>query len=52
MEEPAGGSAIGFGRAVGFVLAVETAKHIVLRRPLHIIANKKIEQPVAIVIEP
>ena len=52
MKEPARRPAIRFGRAVGFVLTVEAAEYVVLRRPLHIVADKKIEQPIAIVIEP
>jgi hypothetical protein len=34
------------------VLAVKAAEDIALRRPLHIVADKKIEQAVAVVIEP
>ena len=52
VEEPAGFAAVGFGRAVGFMLSVEAAEDVVLGRPLHIIADEKIEQAVAIVIEP
>ena len=52
VKEPAGFSAIGFGRAIGFMLAVEAAKYVVLGRPLDIVADKKIEQPVAVVIKP
>ena len=43
---------ISLGRAVGFVLSIHTAKHIVLGRPVHVVAHKQIEQAVAIVIEP
>src|SRR5882762_170540 len=39
-KQPAGLSAIGFGCAVRLVLAVETAKHIVLGRPLYVVADK------------
>ena len=52
VKEPAGGAAIGFGRAIGFVLAVEAAENVVLRRPLHVIADEQVEQAIAIVVEP
>src|SRR6266404_1495431 len=51
-EKPAGFSAVGFGRAVGFIFSVQAAKDIVFWRPVHIIAYEKIEMAVAIVIEP
>src|SRR5437870_1051706 len=51
MEEPASIAAIRFRRAIGFVRAVEAAKNIVLGRPAHIIADEKIKQAVAVVIE-
>src|SRR5882724_3407170 len=34
------------------MFAVETTKHIVIGRPLHIVADEQIEQAVAVVIEP
>src|SRR5580700_9265843 len=34
------------------MLAVQAAEHVVLRRPLDVIANKKIKQAVAVVVEP
>ena len=52
MKQPASRAAIRFWRAVGLVFAIETAKHVVLRRPFHIIANEKIEQAVAVIVEP
>ena len=52
MKEPASGSAIRFGGAVRFVLTVEAAEHVVLRRPLHVVADKEIEQAIAVVVEP
>ena len=52
VKQPAGRSAIRFGRAIGFVLAVEAAEHIVLGRPLHIVADEEIEQAVAVIVEP
>ena len=51
-KQPAGLAAIGFGRAVGFVLAVEAAEDVVFGRPLHVVADEQIEQSVAIVVEP
>ena len=52
MKEPASGSAIRFGRAVGFVFTVEAAEDVVLGRPFHVVTDKQIEQAIAIVIEP
>ena len=52
VKEPAGFAAVGFGRAIGFVLAVEAAENVVLGGPLHVIADEEIEQAVAVVIEP
>src|SRR5208282_3337099 len=52
VKKPAGLAAIRFRRAIRFVLAVEAAKYIVISGPLHIVADEKIEQPVAVVIEP
>ena len=52
VEQPAGVAAIRLGRAVRFILAVEAAEHIVLRRPLHVIADEQIQQAVAVVVEP
>ena len=52
MEEPAGGAAIRFRRAVGLVLTVEAAKDVGFRGPLHIVADEQIEQSVAVVVEP
>src|SRR6202044_3425231 len=52
MKEPASGSAVGLGSAIRFVLSVETAEDIVVRRPLHVVADEKIEQSIAIVVEP
>ena len=34
------------------MLTVEAAEHIVLRRPFDIVANEKIEQAIAVVINP
>jgi len=51
VEEPAGLSAIGFGRAIGLVFAVQTAEHVVLGRPLHVVADEKIEAAIAVVVE-
>ncbi len=52
VKQPAGGSAIRFRRAVRLVLSVEAAEDVAFRRPLHVVADKKIEQPIAIVVEP
>src|SRR2546430_14081768 len=52
MEEPTGVATIRFGRAIGFVRAVEAAEDIVLGGPANIIADEKIEQAVAVVIKP
>src|SRR5882724_3643786 len=52
VEEPAGLSAIGFGSAIRFVFAIKAAKHVVLGRPLHVVADEKIETAVAVVVEP
>ncbi len=52
VEKPAGLSAIGFRSAIGLVFAVETAKHVVVGRPLDIVADEEIETAVAVVIEP
>src|SRR5262249_10341542 len=52
VKEPAGLADISFGRAVGLVLAVQAAEHIVLTRPLHVITDEQIEAAVAIIIEP
>ena len=51
-KQPAGGAVISLRRAVGLVLAVHAAEDVVLRRPLHVVADEQIEQAVAIVIEP
>src|SRR6266481_2076063 len=51
-EKPAGFSAVSFGRAIGFIFSVQTAKDVVFGRPVHIIADEEIEMAVAIVIEP
>ena len=52
VKKPASLAAVGFRRAVGFVFSVEAAENVVLGRPLHVIADEKIEQAVAIVVEP
>src|SRR5208282_2105030 len=52
VKQPAGFSAVGFGRAIRLVLAVEAAKHVVLGRPLDVIADKQVEQSVAVKIKP
>jgi hypothetical protein len=52
MKEPAGVAAISFGCAIRFVFAVEAAEDIVLGGPANVVANKKVEKAVAIVIEP
>src|SRR5438876_11170037 len=52
MEERTGVATIRFGRAIGFVRAVEAAEDIVLGGPANIIADEKIEQAVAVVIKP
>src|SRR5208282_2292775 len=52
VKQPAGFSAVGFGRAIRFVPAVETAKHIVLGRPLDVVADKQVQQSVAVEIKP
>ena len=51
-EQPAGLTPIGFGRAVGLLLAVEAAEHVVLRRPPHVVADEQIEEAVAIEVDP
>ncbi len=51
-KQPAGLAAIGLRRAIGLVLAVEAAKHIVLGRPLDVIADKQVQQSVAVEIKP
>src|SRR5258708_4514099 len=51
VEEPAGVAAIGFGRAVGFIFSVEAAEDIVVGGPANVIADKEIEEAVAVVIE-
>src|SRR5713226_9150156 len=51
-KQPAGLSAIGFGCAIRLVLAVEAAKHIVLGRPLDVVADKQVQQSVAVEIKP
>ena len=51
-EQPARVAAIRFGRAVRLLLAVEAAEHVVLRRPLHVVADEEIEQAVAVEVEP
>ena len=52
VKQPAGCSAIRFGRAVGLVFAVEAAEDVGFGRPLHVVADEQIEQAVAIVVEP
>src|SRR5580700_2963821 len=52
MKQPASLPPIRLRRAVRLVLAVQAAEDIALRRPLHVVAHKKIEQTVAVVIEP
>src|SRR4029077_18597149 len=39
-KKPASLSPVSFGRAVRFSLSIETAENVVLRGPLHIVANK------------
>ena len=51
-EQPAGFAVIRLGRAVGFALAVHAAEHVVLRRPLHVVADEQVEEAVAVEIEP
>ena len=41
-----------FRRAVGLVLAIHAAEHVMLRGPLDIVADEEVEQAVAVVIEP
>ena len=52
VKEPAGGTMERLGRAVGLVLSIHAAEHIMLGRPLHVVADEQIEQAIAIVIEP
>src|SRR5439155_3965309 len=52
VKQPAGIAAIGFRRAIRLVRAIETAKHVVFRRPANVIADEEIEEPVAVVIKP
>ncbi len=52
VKEPAGFAAIRFGRAIGFVFSVEAAENVVLGRPVHIVADKKIEMSVTVIIKP
>src|SRR3984885_681846 len=52
VKQPAGLAAIRLGCAIRLVLAVEAAEHIAPRRPLHVVADKQIEQAIAIVVEP
>src|ERR1700678_460755 len=43
VEEAASFAAVRFGGAVGFLFAVEAAEDVMLRRPLHVIADEQIE---------
>ena len=52
VKQPAGVAAVGFGRAVRLLLAVEAAEDIVLGRPLDVVADEQIEQAVAVEVEP
>ena len=52
MKQPTGLTAVGFRCAIGFVFAIQAAKDVVLGRPLHIVADKEIQQSVAVVVEP
>ena len=51
-KQPAGVAAIRLRRAVRLLLAVEAAEHVVLGRPLDVVADEQIEQAVAIEVEP
>ena len=51
-KQPAGLAAIRLGRAVRLLLAVEAAEHVVLGRPLDVVADEQVEQPVAVEVEP
>ena len=52
VEQPAGIAAIGFGRAIRFVCAIEAAKHVVFGRPAHVVADEQIQQAITVVVEP
>ena len=51
-EQPARVAAVGLGRAVRLLLAVEAAEDVVFGGPLDVVADEEIEQPVAIEVEP
>src|SRR5208282_5509756 len=52
VKQPAGISAIRLRRAIRFVRSIQTAKHIMLRRPPDVVAYKKVQQSVAVIIKP
>src|SRR5262249_54139187 len=41
VEQPASLAAVGFGRTVRFVLAVEATEDVMLGRPLHVVADEE-----------
>src|SRR5262249_45658243 len=43
---------VGFRRAIGFACSIKTAKYVELRRPFHVVADKEIEEAIAIEIKP
>src|SRR6185295_20386424 len=51
-KQPGSRATIRFWRAVGFVLRIQAAKHVLLGRPLHVIAHEQVQKTVAIVVEP
>jgi len=52
VKEPAGVAAIGLGRAIGLVRAIQAAEDVVLGGPAHVVADEKIEQAVAVIVKP
>src|SRR5437764_5919887 len=52
VPEANGNTFVGFRRAVGFILAVEGAIEIGLRRPLDIVADDQVEVAILVVVDP
>src|SRR5690606_31507077 len=51
-EEPAGGPAISLRSAIRLLFAVQAAEDVLLRGPADVIADKKIQEAVTVVVEP